>query len=44
MDYRDFFKDDEGNNPVFKDNPEDLELVESLFLRKENALLDVTTY
>jgi uncharacterized phage-associated protein len=37
MDYKDFFKDDEGYNPVFHENPEDLELTENIFFRKEIA-------
>jgi len=42
MDYRDFFKDPPINSSIFKEDPEDLALIESLFFRTENSISDAT--
>jgi uncharacterized phage-associated protein len=42
MDYRDFFKDPDIISPLFKDDPEDLALIESLFFRTETRVQDAS--
>lgn len=42
MDYRDFFKDDLSQSPLFKEDSEELELVEKLFLRTDNLNLNAS--
>jgi len=39
MDYMDFFKNGEGNNPLFDEDPEELQLVENLYSRAEKVVL-----
>lgn len=40
MEFEDFFDADLGDNPLFKTDPEDLELVKSLYLKTDNNLTD----